>query len=266
MKSHFLFQVSYGEANSVWKLLNDHVFFLIYLFQENMVFPKLNGTCGNLYAYEYVGRRSLFYKGNASVFDYFFSNTYRWTLPSWDRRANVAVGLLEYGTTTSEINNAKFLMCDLDAVRFGHSTFYEAKLLSYDHIISEYSLGQMLQQRKCYVDSDCTFKQHCQSSCNSTMGFCSASLKRPSLVAICKLVRDYLAFDAPDNIREKLEILLTQCTRVGEKMEYIRGENLQYYFVRYNIILGSIQELLWDQIKNKPPDWLKPKTTRQVKH
>ncbi|KAK3087364.1 hypothetical protein FSP39_005048, partial [Pinctada imbricata] len=259
-------EVSFGEANSIWKLLNNHEFFLIFLFKDNLVFPFLNGTCGGLYAYEYIGRRSLFNSENKTFLNYFFTNPYRWTLPDWEKRANIAVGLLEYGTTTSEIYNVKFLMCDLVATRFGHTEFYEPKLLTYDHIQSEYAVSEILKQKKCRYDSDCIFKRHCESTCNVSTGYCSPNLKLPSLMAICKLVREYLAFDAPEKIRDQLDSLLSQCVRISERIQLTLEESQrQYNIVRYNIVIGSIQELLWDQIENKPPNWLKPKPVKVVK-
>lgn len=66
-------------------------------------------------------------------------------------------------------------------------------------------------------------------------------------------------FDAPAPVQTKLGDLLRKCDRIGQKIDKT-GNNveLNQLNVWYNTVLFDIQELLWDEIKNKPANWLHP--------
>ncbi|XP_062617307.1 divergent protein kinase domain 1B-like [Saccostrea cucullata] len=252
-------KLTYGEANSVWQLLNIHEFFILFVFEEDPIFPLRNGTCGPLYAHQHVKASPLFNKHNKTFLDNFFSNTYRWSFPTWDRRVKVAVGLLEYGITFSEKYNAKFYMCDYVEQCFGHTSLFEVSLVSFENIMSEFMIGNILSQKKCSKDSHCQYQNLCHSLCNKQTGKCTSDIMEPSHTSVCEVLRDYVLFDAPVHVKTKLNDLLKKCDRSGRKIDKTgNSREVNEHYVRYNTILFDIQDLLWDEIKNKPPNWLHP--------
>ena len=68
------------------------------------VFPTINGTCGGLSVWNYgqffeAGAGYLFdRRGMGWTVGFFSNNSYRWTLPTWFKRAKVVMGLLELVT------------------------------------------------------------------------------------------------------------------------------------------------------------------------
>lgn len=252
-------QLTYGEANSMWQLLNIHEFFILFIFDGDPIFPLKNGTCGPMYAYQHMKASPLFNKHNKTFLDNFFSNTYRWMFPSWDKRVNVAVGLLEYGITFSETYNSKFYMCDYVEQCFGYTQQYEVSLVSFENIMSEHMIGNILEEKKCSKDSHCQYQNLCHSLCNKKKGRCTNEVRGPSQTSVCEVLRDYVLFDAPAPVQAKLGDLLRKCDRIGQKIDKT-GNNveLNQLNVWYNTVLFDIQELLWDKIKNKPANWLHP--------
>lgn len=258
-QTFFLLQLTYGEANSIWQLLNNHEFFILFIFDKDPIFPLKNGTCGPLYSYQHMKANPLFNKHNKTFLDNFFSNTYRWSFPSWDKRVNVAVGLLEYGITFSETYNSKFYMCDYVEQCFGYTQLYEVSLVSFENVMSEHMIGNILGQMQCSKDSNCQYRNLCHSLCNKKTGHCTNEVRGPSQTSVCEVLRDYVLFDAPVLVKTKLNDLLKKCDRIGQKIdESGSSSELNQLNVRYNTILFDIQELLWDEIKNKPVNWLHP--------
>jgi hypothetical protein len=252
----------------MWQLLNIHEYFILFIFEKDPIFPLRNGTCGPMYAYQHLKSSPLFNKHNKTVLDKFFSNTYRWSFPSWDRRVNVAVGLLEYGITFSEMYNAKFYMCDYVEQCFGYTSLFEVSLVSFENILSEFMIGSKLGKIRCTEDSQCQYQNLCHSVCNKQTGQCTKEVKGPSHTSVCEVLRDYVWFDAPKAVKNKLDDLLKKCFRTGQNIDKAGSSQKVYqYFVRYNTIIIDMQELLWGEIKNKPPNWLQPpKPKKKPKH
>lgn len=243
----------------MWQLLNIHEYFILFIFEKDPIFPLQNGTCGPLYAYQHTKASPLFNKHNKTVLDKFFSNTYRWSFPSWDRRVNVAVGLLEYGITFSEMYNAKFYMCDYVEQCFGYTSLFEVSLVSFENILSEFMIGSKLGKIQCTEDSHCQYQNLCRSLCNKQTGQCTKEVQGPSYTSVCEVLRDYVWFDAPAAVKRKLDDLLKKCFRTGQNIDKARSsQKVPQHYVRYNTIMIDIQDILWGEIKNKPPNWLHP--------
>lgn len=68
------------------------------LLQDNTAIPHLNGSCGSISVWHYLHLNegsTLYTRATPWPFSIFASNTYRWTLPSWTRRAKVMLSLVE---------------------------------------------------------------------------------------------------------------------------------------------------------------------------
>lgn len=215
-----------------------------------MTFPFINGTCGSLYMYDKTFIPELYDKMNKGFLNHIFFNTYRWNLPKWDKRVNVAIGLLENVVSLSEQANSPFHMCNLDPTKFGYTERFEAKLTHFEDIVAQHHLEKEIQGQPCGEDSDCRYGD-CVTECES--GKCTGELKHPTLARMCTVLEEYLVFDAPTEVKTQLKVLVTQCSHFTSRGEEGRNPTQA---IRYNLLLDELTRLLWDQVKSKPVSWL----------
>ncbi|XP_060065791.1 divergent protein kinase domain 1B-like [Ylistrum balloti] len=245
-------KLNFGEANSIWELIHIHEFFILFLFQGDATFPVINATCGSLYTYDKAFIPALYDKKNKGFLDRIFSNTYRWSLPRWDKRVNVAVGLLENVASLSERGNAQFHMCNVNPTKYGYTEKFEAKLTYFEDIVSQNQFELEVKGQPCFRDRDC-FHGDCVMECDTTTGTCTGVLKQPTLVQMCKIIEEYLVFDAPSEVKAALKVLLSKCKALTSSQEKAQDPT---YAVQYNLLLDELSKFLWDQIKSKPVSWL----------
>ena len=46
-------QLSFGEAQSLWRLLRDPEFLVLFIFQHSYAIPRLESTCGGIFMHSY---------------------------------------------------------------------------------------------------------------------------------------------------------------------------------------------------------------------
>ncbi|KAL5011417.1 hypothetical protein ScPMuIL_009968 [Solemya velum] len=246
-------KLSLGEATSVWQLLQIHEFFLLFLFQGSYAFPILNGTCGSLYAMEYVDVHGLYQNQPTSLINKVFSNSYRWSLPHWTKRANIGIGLLEYSAAILEEADTRFFMCDFGPMNFGYTSNYELKVISVRNIMSESMLEYFMKSRNCLSDYECSYGNSCIAVCNRQTNRCTGEMKQPFLVGICELMKEYLLHDAPRRIRPELGLLLSKCVHLKDRgldTESYMGDLVSHHIIKHNLILNELKLLLWKEIKD----------------
>lgn len=248
--------MNYAECNTLWQLLHTREFFILLIFQDEASFPKINGTCGSAYAYDYIPSSPLYQKKSDvnPVMQYFFPNYNQWMLPSWEKRAQIAIGLLELSSILTESFSTKFYMCDIKHINFGVSTDFEAKVVNLESVMSEQQLLHSGGKKRCYFDSECFYGIGCSMSCDVNSRTCSNVPRRPAVSFICDILRDYVLFDSPENCKYLFESLISQC-------QSLTSLN---HTISHNVIPNKIKDILWNQVKNKPVDWLKSRKKRSV--
>lgn len=244
-------EMDYAESNTLWQLLHVREFFFLMIFHQETTFPQINGTCGSTFAYEYIPSTPLYQKKKDSnpIIQYFFPNYNHWLLPSWEKRANIAIGLLELSSTMTESYNSKFFMCNIKPTTFGVSSDFEAKVVEFDSLVTEHQLIQRLEHKQCFFDSECYYGNGCSMLCNINSRTCSNIPKRHTVSVICDILKDYVLYDCPDDFKFQFESLILQC-------QNLTSNNLS---IPQNVIPEKITAILWDQVKNKPADWLNPR-------
>ncbi|XP_076092967.1 divergent protein kinase domain 1B-like [Mytilus galloprovincialis] len=249
-------EMNYAESNTLWQLLHTRQFFILLIFQDEASFPKINGTCGSAYAYDYIPSSPLYQKKSDvnPVMQYFFPNYNQWMLPSWEKRAQIAIGLLELSSILTESFSTKFYMCDIKHTNFGVSTDFEAKVVNLESVMSEQQLLHSGGKKRCYFDSECSYGIGCSMSCDVNSRTCSNVPRRPAVSFICDILRDYVLFDSPEDCKFLFESLISQC-------QSLTSLN---HTISHNVIPNKIKDILWNQVKNKPVDWLKPRKKRSV--
>lgn len=250
-------ELDFAESNSLWQLLHVRQFFILLIFQEESTFPQINGTCGSAFAYDYISSTPLYQKKDGNSFiQYFFPNYNHWLLPSWETRANIAVGLLELTSTLTESFSSKFFMCEIKPTNFGVSFDYEAKVVEFDSLITERQLLQNSANKHCFFDSECYYGNGCSMICDVNSRTCSTIPRRPIVSVVCDILKDYILYDSPDDFKFRFESLISQCQSL----------TFSNHTIPQNVIPAKIKELLWNQVKNKPVDWLNPKKVKKKEH
>ena len=246
-------QISYGEVNSLWQLLQIHEFLMLFIFQGNSVFPGINSTCGRLYAYEKPSHRALYDISSKSFLDVFLKHRYRWFFPEWEKRVHIALGLMEYASLSMEEANAKFYMCDFRPTNFGYTEYFEMKVTNLENIYPESLLGSLLRKKKCVSNSECVVGKFCRSKCNKETRRCMGTILTVDLVKICEIVSEYILYDSPPVAKFDLQRLISKCSKLPE---IIRNEDTSMLQMKQNLIIDELTQILWDLLKDRPNKWL----------
>ncbi|KAL4219398.1 Family with sequence similarity 69 member C [Mactra antiquata] len=241
-------ELTYAEARSMWELLQIQEFQILFIFQDNTVFPQLNSTCGSMFGYETAYQQILYNKNQSTYLESIFPNSYQWSLPDFPRRAHIALGLLEYIFATMETDNTKFYMCDFSPQNFGYNQYYEMKVTKFDGIVSETVLNKTMSTKTCEKDSDCVYGDICHSTCNLVTGKCNSidEMYTPDFIKVCHVLQDYLLYDMPIKVKYLLSHLVADCIRMGNKMSTKTRETIA---VDQNIIHDRLNEILWNELK-----------------
>lgn len=251
-----------GEASSLWDLLHIHDFFVLLLLQGEASAPLINGTCGTMYMYETVPTSKLFDKYNINIIDRFISKKYQWILPVWEKRVNIAVGLLEFVQALSELHNARFYVCEMEGTQFGHNVNFEAKLTMFDNVVSNYMIETSVKGRTCTRDSDCYSYSKCSTACDKDMNKCSKDVTITPLVGACHVLEDYILFDAPQDFKANLSSFINRCKRFKSRDSHKLSGEIQ---TKENLLLQDLIRLLWEKISSKPANWLSPPKKKKTK-
>jgi len=236
-------KVSLAEAKSIWALLQSHDFFVTLLFQDSDQIPRLRGFCGAAFVVDDVPVKRLYRPPAASVaggpnaasesssssssssfsfspLDLLFPQRHFWGLPSWPDRAKVGVGVLEFISHIHAHDYAgSFFLCGTDASNVGYSVKHDAKFHALTGLLSKEMLARLMTSRGCRRSAeDCRLSAHCTTMCDESAGKCTAELARPNLHLGCRILRDYLLYDAPEDLRGELKRLFAKCDVLERKV------------------------------------------------
>lgn len=233
--------LTYGEARSLWSLIQHREFLLMLLFKDNDAFPRINGTCGSVYAIEHVPNDRLYNVKSNSWLSLFLSDAYHWQFPAWKQRAKMSIGMIELIMDIFEKNDVNFYMCNIFPKSFGYTVTYDLKLMDVLSVVPRFHLKLEMANRSCSDDRDCEFSSACQTQCYLEVGKCSSDLTLPNLKIVCDLLMDYLLYGAPEHISRDLERLLQRCQRLDNRR---LGAQMEHA-----LLLNDLRLFIWAQIK-----------------
>ncbi|XP_041369370.1 divergent protein kinase domain 1B-like [Gigantopelta aegis] len=237
-------KISLGEAQSIWQLIHIPEFLYYFIFQKSLVFPHLNATCGSMYAFQYTPHINLFDKTKTSWFKKVFTNSYKWNLPAWPRRAKLSVGLLEFVMDIYEEYDNRYLMCDIGPDQFGYTKNHDLLVADVSGIVSMKKVEWYLRNLTCGSDSQCMYSKQCFSQCDVDAGQCSGKVVRPGLWFVCDMLQDYILFDAPRYLYFDLKRLLNRCASLDARRDGID--------IEHAILQEDFKSVLWNEIVNSP--------------
>ena len=263
-------KVGLAEAKTIWALLRSHEFFVTFLFQDSDQIPRLRGFCGAAYAVDAVPVRRLYRRRDpalrgapdepvdddaaaadlssssssfTSPLDLLFPQRHLWGLPSWPNRARVGVGVLEFVSHIHAHDLAgSFFLCGTDETNVGYSAKHDAKFLALSSVLSKEMLTRSLTPRSCVAAQDCRLSAHCTTMCDESAGKCTGELVRPNLHLGCRILKEYLLYDAPDDLVGEMNRLFARCRVLESKNDQVD--------VGPTLLLNEIKSLLWKRISN----------------
>ncbi|GFO45561.1 protein fam69b-like [Plakobranchus ocellatus] len=173
----------------------------------------------------------------------FFSNSsYRWSLPSWTKRAKVMMGLLELVTEFYDRDGGRFYLCNMDGMTLHHNKHFELSLTESSLPLSATQISTALKNITCYSWRDCAFTPQCTTLCNYKTHTCLPRLVRPTLSHACHVMTDYLLFDAPARLKPTLGRLLRRCQKLTWSMSELD--------LHHSLLSLELRDIIWGHIQN----------------
>ncbi|XP_005107722.1 divergent protein kinase domain 1A-like [Aplysia californica] len=233
-----------GEAQSLWRLLRQPYFLSFFIFQDSPSVPYLNGTCGQLTVWHEPYNRArhvLYRRASPWPLSMFSDTAYRWTLPSWMRRAKVVMSLLELVEEMYEKEGVRYHLCHMDGLTLHmHPKDFEVLISHNAMLLSARQVQNRLSNMTCRRHSDCYLTEQCQTSCDYQTGRCTDSLVRPTLSFVCEIMEEYLLFDTPKQIKANLTRLIRRCVLLGRRSASI---------VTHSVLLIDLKNVIWNFIQ-----------------
>lgn len=190
--------------NNIWYLIQQNEYILSKLYETSGLFPKVLGSCGHIYAVEYV-------KPLANYFGVLSKNWKR----TFQKRAEVALKLLRLTSHFKTAFPRTLHICDMKIGHFGEDEEEKLKLLDTDMALFEpVLLETMVSTQSCNTDKECSFID-CDGRCNYSTGSCLPLVTNNNLQRLCKnvLMGQYFGLlgPAPPTIAQDLQKELHRC-------------------------------------------------------
>ncbi|XP_053606789.1 divergent protein kinase domain 1C [Plodia interpunctella] len=167
------------EMKNVWSLLQDNEYLALLLYEKYDVFPKLLGTCGEMYAIQKM----------ESISGYWHLMTLYDSAEEWDRRIKTALMILEYLILLEERLPEPMHMCGVKMGHFGFKS--DSKKIIYQHIDAVHPRSVVNRitgsKSECKQHSDCDYLD-CRSFCNLISQKCDHGVVNNNLQIVCERI------------------------------------------------------------------------------
>ena len=154
--------------NSIWSLTQQSEYVLLQYFNENKYLPRVLGTCGHVYAVEYLPSGlldpDLFYAAKSDT---------------WRKRAQLALGILDLLSSFEKDFEEPLHMCDIKGSNFGVTKDGQVRAVDVDTVFFLSDLQNQVQGN-CTRHKDCDFFD-CQARCDVTAQRCQKKVLNNNL-------------------------------------------------------------------------------------
>ena len=147
-----------GEMNSVWTLVQQSEFNYLKYFHGAKFLPDIYGSCGHFYAVEFIPPGKILDPSLLSLSD-------QWNSAPWPNRAKIALGLMDLIASTETFYSEILHLCDVKPDNFGVSKDFAVKAIDIDISFFTPQMQDYLSQPDCSTDEDCHFFD-CHGACN----------------------------------------------------------------------------------------------------
>ena len=145
-----------GAYQSLYGLIQQDEYLFVKYFQALKHIPRIYGSCGHIYAMEYLPPGKLLSPSIIKNKIYF---------SSWKDRVDIALGLLDLVYSFKHDFPHALHICDVKGENFGRGDDGIVKLIDADAVFFDPKLGEMLVNDTCKVHDDCNFFD-CKGFCN----------------------------------------------------------------------------------------------------
>lgn len=194
-------KLSLPEARSLWSLLNNnHTFYMLVLHKHHYI-PQILRYCGDLIETDELISTYLYSIEYDSILPSLFPNSYKWSWPKWEHRVKIVISILEFYfdmisfNPNDEFGKNTLYLCSPIETSFGHTYYYDAKLLNYEYLITAEQLEKILNERRCTYDTDCMYTSSCITKCDQSTHKCTSHLAEPQITHLCRFLKVYLFDD-----------------------------------------------------------------------
>ncbi|XP_077986434.1 divergent protein kinase domain 1A-like isoform X2 [Glandiceps talaboti] len=245
-------KVTLAEAKTMWALLQNSEFFMMMVLKESDHIPKLEGFCGDMFIVEEAMVDRVYGVELPGAINMMLPNSYKrsidqWFTPTWPQKAHIAVGMLEFVEEIFHGPNGNLYMCDLTEHSVGFTDKHEVKVINFANLVPETTLAQILRERRCTQNSDCSYAENCNTVCDSHTQQCTGQLVHPNLQKVCVLLHTFLLRGAPSEVKQEVEEELQKCL----SLDATKDNDIQ---LTHSLVLNSLRSTLWKQISNEKFD------------
>ncbi|XP_070532571.1 divergent protein kinase domain 1A-like isoform X2 [Ptychodera flava] len=253
-------KVTLAEAKTMWALLQNSEFFMMMVLKDSDHIPKLEGFCGDMFIVEEAMVDRVYGVELPGVINMAVPNSYKqsidqWFTPTWPQKAHIAVGMLEFIEEIFHGSNGNLYMCDLTEHSIGFTEKHEVKVINFANLVPETTLEQVLRERHCTQNTDCSYAENCITICDHNTHQCTGQVVHPNLQKVCVLLHMFLLRGAPKDVKLELEEELEKCLALDAS----KNSDIQ---LEHSLVLNSLKSTLWKQISNEKFGYIPNKKSR----
>ncbi|XP_059054131.1 divergent protein kinase domain 1C [Achroia grisella] len=167
------------EMDNVWLLLQDNEYLALLLYEKYVIFPKLLGSCGSMYAVQKLD----------SISGYWHLMTLYDSQEEWEKRIKLSLMILDYLLSLEKKLPEPLHICDVKMNHFGvTSDTKKIMYLDLDSVHPRTIVDKMTGDgSECKQHSDCDFLD-CRSFCNLITYKCEYGVVNNNLQIVCERI------------------------------------------------------------------------------
>lgn len=144
--------------HNFWQFVEDQEFIISVLMMETQLFPEIYGTCGNMYAMEFV---------DTLQENIFFPHSLK-----RDEKILKSIDIIKFVEKLDTAWSEPLHLCDVKMAHFGWTPDGVVKFVDLDSVVTESFLVNSLGNTpQCESDEDCTYFD-CAAECDVTNSKC----------------------------------------------------------------------------------------------
>lgn len=167
------------EMDNIWSLLQDNEYLALVLYEKFNIFPKLIGTCGDLYAVQKLN----------SISGYWHLMTLYDSQDEWEKRIKISIKILDFLLELERKLPEQLMICNVKMNHFGVTD--DSKKIKYLDLDSVHPLSIVnritADGSHCKQHSDCDFLD-CRSFCNLITRKCEHGVVNNNLQIVCERI------------------------------------------------------------------------------
>ncbi|XP_072013238.1 divergent protein kinase domain 1C-like [Amphiura filiformis] len=224
-----------GEMNSVWTLVQQSEFNYLKYFHGAQFLPDIYGSCGHFYAVEYIPSGKILDPSLLSLSE-------QWDSAPWPNRAKIGLSLMDLIASTETFYSEILHLCDVKPDNFGVTEDFQVKAIDIDISFFTPQMRDYLQQPDCTADEECDFFD-CHGACNKSTQKCLDVRTNNNFQSVCSDILMHhhtypgLLRNPPAEVATEITELLDKCVNPSREEKYIQTPSITKTFQRLHSLL-----------------------------